>query len=204
MTVEAYADAAHAFLHQGEAPDPRRGFHDCGYLPMVELLRYLEANGFTNYIVSGGDRDFMRPVTETMYGIPPERVIGSAIGLRYQEDEHGGTVVYQAAMDVLRRRPGEAGADLEPHRPPADPRRRQLERRHRDAAVRRRPVPPGAAAAGPARRRRARVRLHRGRGEGARARRRRRAGPWSASRTTGPPSSPASRRRAMRRETARR
>jgi hypothetical protein len=30
---------------------------------MVELLRHLEANGFTNYIASGGDRDFMRPVT---------------------------------------------------------------------------------------------------------------------------------------------
>jgi len=26
---------------------------------MVELLGYLEANGFTNYIVSGGGRDFM-------------------------------------------------------------------------------------------------------------------------------------------------
>ena len=45
---------------------------------MVELLRYLEANGFTCYIVSGGGRDFMRPDHAAMYGIPPERVIGSA------------------------------------------------------------------------------------------------------------------------------
>ena len=52
----------------------------CGYAPMVELLRYLEANGFTNYIASGGDRDFMRPVAEDLYGVPPERVIGSALG----------------------------------------------------------------------------------------------------------------------------
>ena len=43
----------------------------------------------------------MRPVTETIYGIPRERVIGSSTGLRYQEDEHGGSVVYQAAMDVF-------------------------------------------------------------------------------------------------------
>ena len=41
-----------------------------GTLPMVELLRYLEANGFTNYIASGGDRDFMRPITEQMYCDP--------------------------------------------------------------------------------------------------------------------------------------
>jgi hypothetical protein len=31
---------------------------------MVDLLGYLEANGFATYIASGGDRDFMRPVTE--------------------------------------------------------------------------------------------------------------------------------------------
>ena len=47
---------------------------------MVELLRYLEANGFTNYIVSGGGRDFMRPITGPLYGIPPERVVGSSVG----------------------------------------------------------------------------------------------------------------------------
>ena len=69
--------------------------------PMVELLRYLEANGFTVYIASGGDRDFMRPVTGAIYGIPAERVIGSSTGLRYQEDGSGGSVVYQAEMDVF-------------------------------------------------------------------------------------------------------
>ena len=52
---------------------------------MVELLRYLEANGFTNYIVSGGGRDFMRPITGPMYGIPPERVVGSSVGLDYRD-----------------------------------------------------------------------------------------------------------------------
>ena len=59
---------------------------------MVELLRYLEANGFTSYIASGGSRDFMRPIADEMYGIPPERVIGSSNALRYDEDEHGGSV----------------------------------------------------------------------------------------------------------------
>ena len=56
-------------------------------LPMVELLRYLESFGFTNYIVSGGGRDFMRPVTAAMYGIPPERVIGSSVGLIFQNGD---------------------------------------------------------------------------------------------------------------------
>ena len=68
---------------------------------MVELLRYLDANGFTNYIASGGDRDFMRPVTWSMYGIPAERVIGSSNALAYADDEHGGTISYQAAMEFF-------------------------------------------------------------------------------------------------------
>ena len=68
---------------------------------MIELLRYLEANGFTNYIASGGDRDFMRPVTEEIYGIPSERVIGSSNALAYTDDEHGGTVSYEATGDFF-------------------------------------------------------------------------------------------------------
>ena len=82
-------------------PTLGRPFRDCGYLPMVELLRYLSANGFTNDIASGGDRDFMRPVTEAISGIPSERVIGSSVGIRFSEDEDGGTLVYAAEMDVF-------------------------------------------------------------------------------------------------------
>ena len=100
-TVEDYAAAADAFLRGGKHPTLDRTFRACGYLPMIELLRYLEANGFTNYIASGGDRDFMRPVTEEIYGIPSERVIGSSNALRYLEDEHGGTLTYAAEPDVF-------------------------------------------------------------------------------------------------------
>jgi phosphoserine phosphatase len=101
QSVEEYAAAADAFLRDGKHPTLDRTFHACGYLPMIELLAYLEANGFINYIASGGDRDFMRPVTEEIYGIPSERVIGSSNALRYVEDEHGGTITYAAEPDVF-------------------------------------------------------------------------------------------------------
>jgi phosphoserine phosphatase len=101
QSVETYAAAANAFLRAAKHPTLGRMFFECGYEPMVQLLRYLEANGFTNYIASGGDRDFMRPVTSELYGIPPERVIGSSNALGWQDDEHGGTVAYQASMDVF-------------------------------------------------------------------------------------------------------
>ncbi len=101
QSVEHYSSAADAFLRAGKHPTLGRAFAECGYLPMIELLRYLESHGFTNYIASGGDRDFMRPVTEDIYGIPSERVIGSSNALAYTDNDHGGTVSYEAAGDFF-------------------------------------------------------------------------------------------------------
>jgi phosphoserine phosphatase len=100
MTVEEYAAAAEQFL-RGRHPTMDRNFRECAYLPMIDLLRYLEASGFTTFIASGGDRDFMRPVTDEIYGVPAERVIGSSNALSYREDEHGGTLVYLDQPDVF-------------------------------------------------------------------------------------------------------
>jgi phosphoserine phosphatase len=97
--VADYEAAATEFL--GRAPHPTLGrlLRETSYLPMVELLRYLEANGFTNYIASGGDRDFMRPVTAELYGIPPERVVGSSNALEY--DDETASVAYRAEPDFF-------------------------------------------------------------------------------------------------------
>jgi phosphoserine phosphatase len=101
LEVEAYGAEAHAFVTKGMHPTLHRPFATLGYVPMVELLRYLDDHGFTTYIASGGDRDFMRPFTPTMYGIPAERVIGSSNALRFVEDEHGSSIVYQAQPDIF-------------------------------------------------------------------------------------------------------
>jgi phosphoglycolate phosphatase-like HAD superfamily hydrolase len=85
ITVEEHAGRINAFFAEANHPTLDRPYTSCGYAPMVELLRYLEDNGFTCYIVSGGGRDFMRPITASMYGIPPERVVGSSVGLIYKD-----------------------------------------------------------------------------------------------------------------------
>ncbi len=101
QTVEEYVDAAAAFLDVAPHPSLGRRLRDTGYAPMVELLRYLEAHGFTCFIASGGSRDFMRSVTGEIYGIPSHRVIGSSNGLEYTDDEHGGALAYLAQPDVF-------------------------------------------------------------------------------------------------------
>jgi hypothetical protein len=73
---------------------------------MLELLQYLEANGFINYIVSGGGRDFMRGFVQDLYGIPRERAIGSTVAYRYVESDEGGAIEQRAELDVIDDGPG--------------------------------------------------------------------------------------------------
>jgi hypothetical protein len=100
-TVDDYADEVAAFYRTEQHLTLKRPYSEAIYQPMVELLRYLEANGFTNYIVSGGERDFMRPMSSGYYGIPPEHVVGSSVGLQYVEDDSGGNVLYGASFSFL-------------------------------------------------------------------------------------------------------
>jgi hypothetical protein len=89
------------FFNTAKHPQLERPYLTCGYAPMVELLRYLEANGFTTYIASGGDRDFMRPFAGTLYGIPPERVIGSALGLDFDASGGGTQLMYKSEIEFF-------------------------------------------------------------------------------------------------------
>lgn len=51
------------------------------YQPMLQVFKYLEANGFTFYVVSGSDRFICRALVEPL-GIKPNRVIGMDVKLR--------------------------------------------------------------------------------------------------------------------------
>jgi phosphoserine phosphatase len=100
MSVDECEAVSHAFLHTAQHPTLGRSYLQCAYAPMVELLGYLKANGFANYIASGGSRDFMRPISEELYGIPRDRVIGSSTALEYSSAD-GGTITRKAEADVL-------------------------------------------------------------------------------------------------------
>ncbi len=101
ITVDQFEEHADAFLRGVRHPTLDRGYLECAYAPMVQLLAYLRANGFANYIASGGGRDFMRPISQEVYGIPREGVIGSAVALAYTPGEHGGAITRQMAADYL-------------------------------------------------------------------------------------------------------
>jgi phosphoserine phosphatase len=101
ISVEDFESQSDTFMRSAQHPTLGRGYLQCAYAPMVELLDYLDANGFSNYIASGGGRDFMRPISQELYGIPRERVIGSAPTFEYTSDDNGGTIRHKAQADYL-------------------------------------------------------------------------------------------------------
>jgi phosphoglycolate phosphatase-like HAD superfamily hydrolase len=87
ITVGAFEQAVLEFFATATHPALGLPYTKTGYQPMRELLGLLHAREFTVFICSGGGRDFMRPVSEQMYGIPRERVIGSATAVQYRGGE---------------------------------------------------------------------------------------------------------------------
>jgi phosphoserine phosphatase len=72
------------WLDKARHPRFKRRYTELAYQPMLELLAFLRANDFKTFIVSGGGVEFMRPMTEAVYGIPPEQVVGSTIQTQYE------------------------------------------------------------------------------------------------------------------------
>jgi phosphoserine phosphatase len=84
MTTEEFGRIVTDWITTAKHPKTGRLYTEMVYQPMLELLGYLRDNGFKTFIVSGGGIEFMRPWVERVYGIPPERVIGSSIKTKFE------------------------------------------------------------------------------------------------------------------------
>ncbi|MCV3735548.1 haloacid dehalogenase-like hydrolase (plasmid) [Rhizobium sp. TRM96647] len=84
MTTEAFETIVTNWFATARHPKTGKLYDEMTFVPMIELLEYLRANGFKTYIVSGGGIEFMRPMTEGAYGVPPEQVVGSSIVTEYR------------------------------------------------------------------------------------------------------------------------
>lgn len=106
MTSDAFAAEVSAWFAKARHPRFKRPYTELAYKPMVELLEYLRANGFKTYIVSGGGIEFMRPMTEAVYGIPPEQVIGSSIKTKFEMTDGKPALVRQPEINFIDDKTG--------------------------------------------------------------------------------------------------
>jgi len=84
MTTDEFAQLVTDWIATAKNPVTGKHFLDMTYQPMLEVLAYFRANGFKNFIVSGGGIEFMRPWAEATYGVPPEQVIGSSMKTKFE------------------------------------------------------------------------------------------------------------------------
>jgi phosphoserine phosphatase len=94
LTTEEFEKSVATWFASAKHPTTGKPFAKMVYQPMLEVLNYLRANGYKPYIVSGGGIEFMRVWAEQVYGIPPEQVIGSTGGLKF-EIRNGTPVIHK-------------------------------------------------------------------------------------------------------------
>lgn len=101
MSTDEFDKIVKDWIATAKHPVYQRPYTECVYVPMVELLEYLRAKEFKTFIVSGGGIDFMRPWVESVYGIPPEQVIGSQGKLHYELRESVPTIMRLPGIDFV-------------------------------------------------------------------------------------------------------
>jgi hypothetical protein len=106
MTTVEFQRVVTEWLAEARHPRFDRPYTELVFQPMLELLDYLRANGFKTFIVSGGGIEFMRPWVESVYGIPPEQVVGSTIKVEYEMRANGPVLVRLPEIDFIDDKAG--------------------------------------------------------------------------------------------------
>ncbi|MBN2293901.1 MAG: haloacid dehalogenase-like hydrolase [Pirellulales bacterium] len=106
MTTDEFAHIVKGWIGSAKHPRFKRDYTDLVFQPMLELLDYLRANGFSTYIVSGGGVEFLRVWAEQVYGIPPQQVVGSTIKTKFELRDGKPVIVRLPQIDFIDDKDG--------------------------------------------------------------------------------------------------
>jgi len=101
MSVDEFRAEVSKWFDTARHPRWKRPYTELTYKPMQEVLQYLRANAFKTYIVTGGGQDFVRVYAERVYGIPPEQIVGTVGGTKYDYGKDGKPVLIKEAKLLL-------------------------------------------------------------------------------------------------------
>ncbi len=85
VSTDEFQEIVKRWLATAKHPKFQRPYTELVYAPMLEAMKYLRANGYRTYIVTGGGQQFVRAFAEEVYGIPPEQVVGTMFKLNYEK-----------------------------------------------------------------------------------------------------------------------
>lgn len=113
-TTEEYGQAVLDWLEVARHPEKGLLYKDMIFQPMLELLEYLRAHGFKTHIISGGGIEFMRPWTESAYGIPPEQVMGSCVKTTFTQRADGSYALVRQPLTLTEQEKTDLGSVDDP------------------------------------------------------------------------------------------
>lgn len=99
VTNEEFDANVKTWINSAQHPTKKKLYKDLVFQPMLELIKYLQANDFKVFIVSGGGIDFMRAWAEDVYGIPKENIIGSNLKGKYDYKDGKATILKLPELD---------------------------------------------------------------------------------------------------------
>jgi haloacid dehalogenase-like hydrolase len=105
ITTDEFDTACRRWIASARHPRFGRPYTSIVYQPMLELLTYLDGNGFSCWIFSGGGVDFMRAWTTDVYGLPRHRVIGSVGTTEFHIGDTGPELLKGTDIQVLNDGP---------------------------------------------------------------------------------------------------
>ena len=104
MTLSEFADFVTRMLVRDADGFEGMTYASTFYLPMIEVVEYLQDNGFKCYICSGSDRFICRTFVEGVLDIPFENIIGMDVQLAasHQGDKDALQYVYTGEDSIIR------------------------------------------------------------------------------------------------------
>lgn len=106
MTVTQFEEIVTRWIAEARDHRFKKPYTELVYQPMLELMAYLRANGFKTFIVSGGGIEFMRPWTESVYGVPANQVVGSSIKTKFEMRDEDPTLFRLPEVNFVNDGPG--------------------------------------------------------------------------------------------------
>jgi len=86
ISPEAFTALVHDFMGRAVHATLGRPLRTNIYRPMQELLAALRELDFTVAVVTGGGTEFVRGISQDLYGVPPERVVGTLVEYDYSDE----------------------------------------------------------------------------------------------------------------------
>lgn len=99
MTIEEYTSYIKTYLDKDTNGYKNLKVKDALYKPMLQVIKYLQANDFTVYVVSGSERNFVRAVVCDGASIKPNNVIGMDFTLKSTKQGNEKNSVHQFKRD---------------------------------------------------------------------------------------------------------